>query len=616
MLRITRGEFAHVVTLPALATTPSVAYRVTVMPPTKPLAQPQPSFDSIVLAAIAAECRTLIGGRVQRVLQTGPDSIGITVRGRGSPRMIAFSIHGRRAHVIVTRVAPEIAAGAFAQLLRSRLDGSVLRTVETVPFERVIAFGFDALEGRVVLVLELMGRAANAVLCSADRIVGVMRTADSRGRQLLMQRGYTMPQAPARTPLTATAADFEKPSEESARARVAAWRTVLGTVAGIGPALAWEACLDAGIDPTHPWSNDAAIAVVSSLHTIGERAAAMDFAPQLYRDAQLAAVAYAPFPLKCYEPLAAEPASMSAAVEAVTARLAIAAGHDALRSGLIAAVTAAITRTRRALAAVADDLAAAERADVMRQHGELILAYLPQIAPGAPEVEVPGFEGHPVRIRLDPLRSGVENAQGYFKQYARASAARKKLPERRAGLEAELAFLETVSDAIQHAESDDDLWEVEQDLVAAGLRTRARDRASSQRRGRTAIDRRRRLSKTDEAGRRFDLAEWRVLVGRSARENDYLTFEVAGPDDLWLHARGMPGAHVIVTGSRTTPPESTITAAAAIAAFYSAGRESAKVAVDVTARRHVRRARGGRPGQVHYTNERTLVVTPARPAPR
>jgi predicted ribosome quality control (RQC) complex YloA/Tae2 family protein len=543
----------------------------------------------------------------------------------------------------VTRDLQQAAAGSFALLLKSRLEGAVLRAIETVAFERVLGLEFDTLEGSVQLAVELLGRAANAVLCVDDVIVGAMRTGGRRERALLPQRRYVRPSMPACHPLNVTARDLvaaaatdpRPATTHGAGASPVAWRIVLRATSGIGPALAWDACLRAGLDPLDRWASDAAPAIAAALRAIGERAAARAFAPQLYRDAHGTPVAYAPFPLACYATLCAESTSMSEAVEAVTARLADAAQREALRDRLASTVGGALARTRRAMAAVADDLRAAGDAEVLRQHGELILAYLSHIVPGAADIEVPDFAGVPVRIRLDPARTGVENARAYFKQYARATGARKRLPERQATLEADAAFLESAAQAIGQAESDDDLRELEGDLAAAGFRDHAaRDRTArgraargsqargSQARGHPDRDRAhpgrpaavRRRSHRAETGRAFDLDGYQVRVGRSARENDYLTFTVAGPDDLWLHARGMPGAHVIVTGGGA-PAEHVIATAAGIAAFYSAGRASTKVPVDVAARRHVRRTPGGRPGQVHYTHERTLMVTPAVPAP-
>jgi predicted ribosome quality control (RQC) complex YloA/Tae2 family protein len=104
-----------------------------------------------------------------------------------------------------------------------------------------------------------------------------------------------------------------------------------------------------------------------------------------------------------------------------------------------------------------------------------------------------------------------------------------------------------------------------------------------------------------------------VYVGHSGRQNDLVTFDLAGPDDTWLHARGVAGSHVIVRwrSPRAEEDPETIEAAAALAAYYSAARDSGSVEVDVTRRRHVRKIKGAGPGMVTYRQERTIAVRPA-----
>ena len=104
----------------------------------------------------------------------------------------------------------------------------------------------------------------------------------------------------------------------------------------------------------------------------------------------------------------------------------------------------------------------------------------------------------------------------------------------------------------------------------------------------------------------------RFYVGRNARQNEEVTFKRAAPDDLWLHVRGQPGAHVIIkTGGRTVP-EDVIQRAAALAARHSPAHGENRVGVNVVERRFVRRLRGGRPGLVTYRNERTIWVSAKR----
>jgi predicted ribosome quality control (RQC) complex YloA/Tae2 family protein len=103
-----------------------------------------------------------------------------------------------------------------------------------------------------------------------------------------------------------------------------------------------------------------------------------------------------------------------------------------------------------------------------------------------------------------------------------------------------------------------------------------------------------------------------IYIGKSGNENDQVTFALAAPNDTWLHARGVPGSHVVIRW-RTQGEEApeTIEAAAQLAAWYSAGRTSGSVEVDIAPRRFVRKIKGAGPGMVTYRNERTISVRPA-----
>jgi len=105
----------------------------------------------------------------------------------------------------------------------------------------------------------------------------------------------------------------------------------------------------------------------------------------------------------------------------------------------------------------------------------------------------------------------------------------------------------------------------------------------------------------------------RIYVGRSPRENAEVTFRIARPGDLWFHARGVPGSHVVLQPPPGTPPaDEDLDAAADLAAAHSKARAAARVEIDYTERKHVRKQRDGGPGLVWYTNARTRTGNPAR----
>jgi predicted ribosome quality control (RQC) complex YloA/Tae2 family protein len=107
--------------------------------------------------------------------------------------------------------------------------------------------------------------------------------------------------------------------------------------------------------------------------------------------------------------------------------------------------------------------------------------------------------------------------------------------------------------------------------------------------------------------------EWQVLVGRTDADNEFLSFEVARPDDWWFHSRGMPGSHVILQGPPGTDPDrETLHRAAAIAAYHSKARDAGVVAVSGTRARDVSKPRGAKAGTVQFRHEKVFKVRPAR----
>jgi predicted ribosome quality control (RQC) complex YloA/Tae2 family protein len=231
--------------------------------------------------------------------------------------------------------------------------------------------------------------------------------------------------------------------------------------------------------------------------------------------------------------------------------------------------------------------------------GEAILAYAHQITPRQSELVAEWLPGDPpLRIALDPELSPSENAQSYFRRYRKAQRGSTEIPAQVAQVESEEGYLDQLAQDLAMAEDRPEIDAVRAALTQAGYLSSKRKPLSS------AAARPRRLASPDG---------FTVWVGKNALQNDSLTFRQAAPHDLWLHARGAPGAHVIVQSEGRPVPERTVEWAAALAAYYSRGRDDTQVAVDVVERRHVRRLKGGRPGQVVYRRERTLRLAPQPP---
>jgi predicted ribosome quality control (RQC) complex YloA/Tae2 family protein len=252
-----------------------------------------------------------------------------------------------------------------------------------------------------------------------------------------------------------------------------------------------------------------------------------------------------------------------------------------------------VRRLARLLAHLDGDLSGLPEAELLRRQGEAILASPRSVPRGSDTADVPDprEDGRTLQVSLDPRLDAHANAERLFARARRIERARSQVALRRRETASEL---EEARSAEARAASAREL----RDLVA-----RARDESRDE--------------PADGKGPRHFLTSrgLSLLVGRGARENHHLTFSVARPDDLWLHARDVPGSHVVLRDPEGRAAADDLREAAEVAAFYSEARAEARVDVHVTRRKHVRPAKGG-PGRVHVFHSDTMRVTPRDPSGR
>ncbi len=583
-------------------------------------------FDALALHAVADEFRaTLLAGRVQRVYLPDEHSLVLEVYAHGQRHWLLASAHPEAARVhLVTNPPPRGVdhVTPFVLLLRKHVRDARLTAIEQPPLERLLRLEFTRREEggllrRVTLVLELMGRRSNLVLVDEDGAVLDALKRVSRqvnpARPLVPHTRYVPPPQPDRLDPRQLSAYFalEEAVAAGAGARTLA-QLLVSHLAGLSPMAAEEIAYRATGEhraPAPPAAeahrlpalalHEAACELLAPIethawepHVITREGVAVDAVP--YRPRQFSADAVEPAP------------SMSAALERAAAGRGGApdaagaidsAAHAALRAPLLAALAERRTQAERKLAALQRALDAAARAEALRAAGEAVLANVHAIQPGQERLAFAGTE-----IALDPARTPVENAQRYFAEYTRARDAARVVPDLMAATRLDLAYVDEMTAHVQLAADPGTLEQLRRELVAQGIVAPSRGEAK---RGRPAAPK--------GGHRRLRLGAFDVLVGTSAVGNERVTFELAGPEDLWLHAHGVPGSHVIVrTGGRAVPPE-VLEAAAGLAAWHSSARHDARVLVDWTARKYVRKVRGAPPGLVTYTHEQTLRVEPTPP---
>ncbi len=307
-----------------------------------------------------------------------------------------------------------------------------------------------------------------------------------------------------------------------------------------------------------------------------------------------------------FTPVAGAPFPLSAAIEDAYARIEAERRLAELRRRLREPVRAAIARGARALERLADEAARVPAAEADRRAGELLARNLGKVRRGAGEVTVTEWTADGARevaIALDPALGPQANVERHFKRYRRIVESAARVAARTAEVRARTEALRALFAAIDATE-EGDLDRLEREARKLGAAPRPAPVA------------RRRKDEPAPPYRSFrSAAGVAILVGRGAAENDALTVRVARGNDLWLHARGQAGAHVVVRLERgRAPDQETFLDAAHLAAHFSDARGTPQVEIAATRAKHVRKARGAAPGAVTYSQEKVtlLRVDPGR----
>ena len=263
---------------------------------------------------------------------------------------------------------------------------------------------------------------------------------------------------------------------------------------------------------------------------------------------------------------------------------------------------------RSSIEGVRRDLASAEEAEDILRKGELLLAHLGEVEEKAKVFSVPDKEA-PLEIALDPKLTPSENAQKYFRRYKklkrRASTSMVRLHE----MEEDERFLGALAFDLETADEAGDLAGVEEALAQAGYAGRRGEKKAEK----DARTKGRQAARARPYRRFASPAGWEVIVGKNAMGNDELLKSVGRARDTWLHARGVPGSHVLLRradGEPTDPDEEILAHAAAFAAYFSRGRTDSKLTVAYLPFSRLRKPKGRRPGQVLIGSHQTILVDP------
>lgn len=564
-------------------------------------------MDGLTLGFATREMNAILpGGRIDRITQPEKDTIVLLVRaGAANHRLLlCASPNNARCHFTNSNFPNPLEPPMFCMLLRKQILSGRILSIQQMHGDRVIHVDIDTVNelGDHVLrrlVLEIMGRHSNLMLLDEDgRILEAARhvSADmSRVRQIQPGLPYLPP--PAQDKIAPEDADAENLlAKLEAQGDVPLQKALAASVSGLSNPAAKELAyrvLPAGCDRTDNLPETAA-RLAELLRRLPQMAD-----PRVLEDEQGEPADIFPFPYLSRDLDRQKPyPTVSQALERYFGARDQQDRINQKSASMVKLLKGQIERCEKKLAQQEEDLSSAARMDEYRIMGEIINANLWQLKKGQTEATLPNFydeNGGSMTIPLDNQLTPVQNAQRYFKKYQKARTTREIAAEQKEKTLKELDYLEGTLLDVGKCIGESELEEIRQDLMRTGY-----IRKGVNRRQQKALPKSKPYHYRSTDG--ID-----IYVGKNAAQNDRLTGD-ARPNETWLHAKDMPGSHVIIRKEGEIPRQ-TLLEAAILAAWYSKGQNSSGVPIDYTLRRYVKKPGGAAPGMVIYTNQRTLFMT-------
>ena len=551
--------------------------------------------------------RELLGSKIYRVYMPNPHAVLLLVRRKSDTSALVADLNGGSPALYIPAKLPENpeTPPSFCMLLRKHLEEGRITKIYQSDLDRIITLEIDMLgqSSKIItkkLICELTGKNSNLILTQDEVIIDSLKhvgAAQSSYRTILPGKEYVAP--PPQSGLNLLTADPAEivdaasglPSATFAKAFVSA-------TTGVGKATAAELLAAADILPQTVRLEPAeARSLAQRIAELQQRLSG-EAVPPVYalvsRTNQVKTILALP-------PLTAAAAGLtvrefgdinSAINFAVSLAPIQLPQHEQLQK-LVAAESAKLSRKLQALR---EDLLHAEDAEGQRMLADTIMANLYQLRKGQTCAELVNiYDGTSVTIKLNPMFSPSDNAQAYYKKYNKYKRAQSELRQQIEATESMLTYLASLDASLMTATTKNEIEEIRQEMVGAGL---IREIGKKKK---TPLQKSQPLHLKLRQG--VDL-----YIGKNNKQNDYVTFTIGGPRDLWLHTKDIPGSHIIMKATTPTPED--IALAVELAAYFSKARSGSNVPVDCVERRYVKKPAGAKPGFVIFTNQRTYYATP------
>ena len=575
-------------------------------------------FDVITTRALVEELQqTIVSGQLGLIRQLDRTTFLLTVTTQLNKYNFLVSVHPHffRAYLASRQYSYQEETTPFTAKLREICLHATVRSVHQLNSDRILVLTLSKrgsiLHSDLRVIIELTGRMSNIIVTRAedDGILTSWKQVDKgmcRVRQILPGLKYIPPPAlrgidPLKADLKLFATELRKWHDEQLL------RGLIHSIQGMSQTMAKEIICRVGLqsDTSIPLLRTEDIQSLWKVAVSFYTRAHMDtFTPTVFMKKDGLPFAFSPLNLRQFEPADTRQfQSMSQALELFYTSIIEKNEGEKIRQNILSAIQQKETYWKRIQERVQKEFDRARHHDEYRRMGEIIVANMAHLQKGIALSEVVDFfqPGQPkVLIELDPKFTPEENANIYFRKARKARKALSMAEQRLHKVDEQLRFMAELSAECKKTHEGGSLLLLKKKVEDAGIVIRRMGTVKGP------------ITPGMPFRRFVTSSGWRVFVGRNSKENDTLTFNVAAPGDIWLHARGVVGSHVVLRreGRKGNVDKKTLEEAANLAAYFSKARGSKMVPVSYTERRYVRKPRGVPTGTVILDREKTILVEP------
>ncbi|WP_163530465.1 Rqc2 family fibronectin-binding protein [Halobacillus ihumii] len=557
------------------------------------------SFDGIVTRAITHEMNEEVKtGRIVKIYQPTETELVFTIRKNRTNHTLLLSSHPSyaRFHLTKDQYHNPKEPPMLCMLLRKHLVGGFLEKVEQVSMERIVKFHVRSRneigdETMKTLIIEVMGKHSNILLVDTEQghildSIKHLPPSQNRHRTVMPGQPYKLPPEQGKTnPLELEADQLMKKLDFNS-GKID--KQILNTVMGFSPMITKEIVHRAHLGGTDAYEN--------AYSAIREQIIENNYQPTIYSGDR---EQFYVLPLTF---LNQEEKSFPTVSGMLDRYYSGKAERDRVKQqagDLYKFLKNERDKNKRKIKKHETTLKKSEAAEDYQRLGELLTAHMHLVKQGDEIASVVDYydpdQGERT-IELNPNKSPSENAQSYFQTYQKLKKSKQVVQKEIGKAEEEIDYFDRLIQQVESAR-EVDIEEIREELREQGyMKKRSSSKKKSNKPSKPKPEHYTASNGTS------------LYVGRNNKQNEYLTNRLANKHDTWLHAKDIPGSHVVIQDD--APTEDVLFEAAQLAAYYSKFSQSSSVPVDYTLIKHVKKPSGAKPGFVTYDHQQTLYVTP------